>query len=35
MILNINTNIEEEIKKCDELLAKYEQLEEQTKKYIL
>ena len=31
MILNVNTNIGEEIKKCCELLAKYEQLEEQTK----
>ena len=31
MTLNVNTNIEEEIKKCGELLAKYEQLEEQTK----
>ena len=32
MTLDVNTNIEEEIKKCNELLAKYEQLEEQTKK---
>lgn len=31
MTLNINTKIEEEIKKCDELLVKYEKLEKQTK----
>ena len=31
MTLNINTDIEEQIKKCDELLAKYEQLEEHAK----
>lgn len=30
--LNIDTDIDEQIKKCDELLAKYEQLEEKTKK---
>lgn len=31
MTININTNIEEELKKCDELIAKYEQLEEHAK----
>lgn len=31
MIVNINTDVEEQIKKCDELLAKYEQLEEKVK----
>ena len=30
--LNIDTDLDELIKKCDELLSKYEQLEEQTKK---
>ena len=30
--LNIDTDIDEQIKKCDELLAKYEQLEEHTKR---
>lgn len=32
MLLQINTDIDEQIKKCDELLSKYEQLEEHTKK---
>lgn len=32
MTFNINTNIEEESKKIGELLVKYEQLEQQTKK---
>lgn len=31
MTLNINTDISEQIKKCDELIAKYEQLEEHAK----
>ena len=30
--LNIDTDIDEQIKKCDELLSKYEQLEEHTKR---
>ena len=32
MTLNLDTNIEQHIQKCVELLAKYEQLEEHTKK---
>ena len=32
MTLNVETDIEEQIKKCDELLAKYEKLEEHSKK---
>lgn len=32
MTFNIDTNIEEELKKIGELLVKYEQLEQQTKK---
>ena len=32
MILNVDTNNEEHIKKLDELLIKYEQLEKQIKK---
>lgn len=32
MTINIDANIEENLKKCEELLAKYEQLEEHTKK---
>lgn len=30
--LIVNTDIEEQIKKCDELLARYEKLEEYSKK---
>lgn len=32
MIVNIDANNDEQIKKLDELIAKYKQLEEQTKK---
>lgn len=32
MTLNVDTNCEEQIKKLNELITKYEQLEEQTKK---
>lgn len=32
MNLNLETDIEEEIKKCNELLTKYAQLEQQAKK---
>lgn len=32
MTLNLDTNIEQHMQKCVELLAKYEQLEEHTKK---
>ena len=31
MILNIDIDIDEQIRKCDELLARYEKLEERTK----
>lgn len=31
MTLNINTDIDEQIKKCDELLKKYEELENHAK----
>lgn len=32
MTLNVEMNIEEQIKKCDELLTRYEKLEEHSKK---
>lgn len=32
MVVNIDTNCKEQMKQLEELLAKYEQLEEQTKK---
>lgn len=32
MVVNIDTNCKEQIKQLEKLLAKYEQLEEQTKK---
>ena len=32
MTLNVDTNCEEQIKKLNELITKYEQLEEQTKR---
>ena len=32
MTLNIDTDIDEQIKKCEELIVKYEKLEEHSKK---